>query len=52
LRTIFLNLEAEVLTRVEEVAKKRGISMAQVAVAWTLSKEGELTNTIIFERIA
>lgn len=27
------------LRRVEEVANKRGISMAQVAVAWTLSKE-------------
>ena len=26
--------------RVEEIAKKRGISMAQVAVAWVLSKEG------------
>ncbi|KAF7782976.1 hypothetical protein Agabi119p4_2352 [Agaricus bisporus var. burnettii] len=29
----------EIVNRVEEVAKKRGISMAQVAVAWTLSKE-------------
>lgn len=28
------------MIRVEEVAKKRGISMAQVAIAWTLSKEG------------
>lgn len=25
--------------RVEEVAKKRGINMAQVAVAWTLAKD-------------
>jgi aryl-alcohol dehydrogenase-like predicted oxidoreductase len=35
------------VTRVEKVAKKRGISMAQVAVAWTLSKEGELTVMMI-----
>jgi aryl-alcohol dehydrogenase-like predicted oxidoreductase len=27
--------------RVEEIAKKKGISMAQVAVAWSLSKESE-----------
>ncbi|KAJ7896598.1 NADP-dependent oxidoreductase domain-containing protein [Mycena leptocephala] len=29
-----------IVNRVEEVAKKRGISMAQVAIAWVLSKEG------------
>ncbi|KAJ7302265.1 NADP-dependent oxidoreductase domain-containing protein [Mycena albidolilacea] len=29
-----------IVNRVEEVAKKRGISMAQVAVAWILSKDG------------
>jgi len=29
-----------IINRVEEVAKKKGISMAQVAVAWCLSKEG------------
>ncbi|KAJ7476096.1 aryl-alcohol dehydrogenase [Mycena latifolia] len=28
-----------IVNRVEEVAKKRGISMAQVSVAWALSKE-------------
>ncbi|KAF7336771.1 Aldo-ket-red domain-containing protein [Mycena venus] len=28
------------VNRVEEIAKKRGISMAQVSVAWSLSKEG------------
>jgi aryl-alcohol dehydrogenase-like predicted oxidoreductase len=46
------SLETETAARVEEVAKKRGISMAQVAVAWTLSKEGRFTNTITsrFER--
>ncbi|EPQ50862.1 Aldo/keto reductase [Gloeophyllum trabeum ATCC 11539] len=31
---------AEIINRVEEVAKKRGISMAQVSIAWLLSKEG------------
>uniref|UniRef100_A0A8H7XNR5 NADP-dependent oxidoreductase domain-containing protein n=1 Tax=Psilocybe cubensis TaxID=181762 RepID=A0A8H7XNR5_PSICU len=30
----------EILKRVEEVSKKLGISMAQVSVAWILSKEG------------
>ncbi|KAJ7761993.1 Aldo keto reductase [Mycena maculata] len=29
-----------IVNRVEEIAKKRGISMAQVSVAWTLGKEG------------
>ncbi|KAJ6624048.1 NADP-dependent oxidoreductase domain-containing protein [Mycena sp. CBHHK59/15] len=29
-----------VVNRVEEIAKKRGISMAQVAVAWSMGKEG------------
>lgn len=28
------------MIRVEEIATKRGISMAQVATAWVLSKEG------------
>ncbi|KAK7677192.1 hypothetical protein QCA50_019901 [Cerrena zonata] len=31
---------ASIIERVEEIAKKKGISMAQVAVAWCLSKEG------------
>ncbi|KAF9529798.1 aryl-alcohol dehydrogenase [Crepidotus variabilis] len=31
---------ADVLARVEEISKKRGISMAQVSIAWILSKEG------------
>jgi len=26
------------LTRVEEISKKRGISMAQVALAWSLTR--------------
>ncbi|KDQ07839.1 hypothetical protein BOTBODRAFT_592934 [Botryobasidium botryosum FD-172 SS1] len=29
-----------IVTRVEEIAKKKGVSMAQIAVAWLLSKEG------------
>lgn len=28
------------MNRVEEIAKKRGVSMAQVATAWVLSKDG------------
>ncbi|KAJ7707495.1 hypothetical protein B0H17DRAFT_1191981 [Mycena rosella] len=30
-----------IVNRVEEIAKKRGISMAQVSVAWVSNKEGE-----------
>ncbi|OCH87248.1 aryl-alcohol dehydrogenase [Obba rivulosa] len=30
----------QIINRVEEVAKKRGISMAQVAIAWILAKPG------------
>ncbi|EIW80654.1 Aldo keto reductase [Coniophora puteana RWD-64-598 SS2] len=30
----------EIINRVEEISKKRGISMAQVATAWLLSKPG------------
>ena len=33
--------EKTVVNRVEEIAKKRGVSMAQVATAWVLSKEGK-----------
>ncbi|KAI0669361.1 aryl-alcohol dehydrogenase [Trametes maxima] len=29
-----------IISRVEEIAKKRGISMAQVAIAWVLAKPG------------
>ncbi|KAF9441658.1 Aldo/keto reductase, partial [Macrolepiota fuliginosa MF-IS2] len=36
----------EIVRRVEEVAKKHGISMAQVSVAWTLSKH-EVTAPIV-----
>ncbi|KAF9501765.1 aryl-alcohol dehydrogenase [Pleurotus eryngii] len=31
---------AEIIKRVEEIATKKNISMAQVSVAWSLSKEG------------
>ncbi|EIN13176.1 Aldo/keto reductase [Punctularia strigosozonata HHB-11173 SS5] len=30
----------EIIARIEEIATKRGITMAQVAIAWSLSKEG------------
>ncbi|KAH9911937.1 aryl-alcohol dehydrogenase [Fomitopsis serialis] len=30
---------SDVVTRVEEISKKRGVSMAQVALAWSMSKE-------------
>ncbi len=33
-------LNPEVCLSVEEIAKKRGISMAQVAIAWSLAKDG------------
>ena len=32
----------KILERVEEIAKKRDVSMAQVALAWILSKDGTL----------
>jgi aryl-alcohol dehydrogenase-like predicted oxidoreductase len=31
--------EAEIVKRVEEVAKKKGYSMAQIATAWILTKD-------------
>ncbi|CCM03026.1 uncharacterized protein FIBRA_05143 [Fibroporia radiculosa] len=31
---------ADIVARVEEIAKKKGVSMAQVAIAWTLTKPG------------
>jgi aryl-alcohol dehydrogenase-like predicted oxidoreductase len=30
----------DIINRVEEIATKKGVSMAQVAIAWVLSKEG------------
>ncbi|KAI0648545.1 aryl-alcohol dehydrogenase [Trametes meyenii] len=30
----------EIVKRVEEIAKKKGVSMAQISIAWILSKEG------------
>ncbi|KAJ6513009.1 Aldo keto reductase [Mycena sanguinolenta] len=40
--SMYIQSEANktVVKRVEEISKKRGISMAQVSVAWALSKEG------------
>jgi len=34
------DITSKIVERVEEVAKKRDISMAQVALAWILSKNG------------
>ena len=31
---------SEIVKRVEEIAKAKGITMAQVALAWILSKDG------------
>jgi predicted oxidoreductase len=36
---IFSLLNTCFSTRIEEIAKRRGISMAQVALAWSLSKD-------------
>ena len=33
-------VDEEIINRVEKVAKKTGYSMAQVAIAWCLSKKG------------
>ena len=32
--------DTEIINRVEALAKKRGVSMAQIATAWVLSKDG------------
>ena len=36
----------DVMKRVEEVSKKLGISMAQVSIAWMLSKEGKIMSIV------
>ncbi|KAJ7170885.1 aryl-alcohol dehydrogenase [Mycena crocata] len=40
--SVYTSSEANqtIVNRVEEIAKKRGISMAQVSVAWAMGKEG------------
>jgi len=40
LRNVRGDNDEPIVTRVEEVAKKKGVSMAQIAVAWILSKDG------------
>ena len=35
----FYHIYNDELQRVEEIADKRGIKMAQVAIAWTLAKD-------------
>jgi aryl-alcohol dehydrogenase-like predicted oxidoreductase len=32
--------EEEIITRIESLSKKKGVSMAQVALAWMLHKDG------------
>lgn len=39
--------EMEIIDRVEALAKKKGVSMAQVATAWLLSKDGTMLSWII-----
>jgi len=39
--------EKEIINRVESVAKKRGVSMAQIATAWCLSKDGTIPKKFI-----
>ncbi|KAJ7660247.1 NADP-dependent oxidoreductase domain-containing protein [Mycena polygramma] len=44
-----------IVNRVEEIAKERGISMAQVALAWVLSKDGvsaPIVGTTSLEKLA
>lgn len=41
------DIYADSRSSVDEIAKKRGISMAQIAIAWLLSKEGEHQATFI-----
>jgi len=33
-----------VVKSVEELAQKKGVSMAQISLAWVMAKDGELTN--------
>ncbi|KAJ7019860.1 hypothetical protein C8F04DRAFT_1146611, partial [Mycena alexandri] len=40
-----------IVKRVEEIAKKRDISMAQVSVAWSLSKEAAIHIKLTEEEI-
>ena len=37
----------EIVKRVEEVAKKKGVSMAQIAIAWVLANNGLLIVSFI-----
>jgi hypothetical protein len=46
--TFFITPTWRIPNSVEEIAKKRGISMAQVSVAWCLSKEGVPTLPLFF----
>ncbi|KAG1835314.1 NADP-dependent oxidoreductase domain-containing protein [Suillus variegatus] len=36
-----------IVNRVEELAKKKGVTMAQIAIAWILTKDGEVSAPIV-----
>lgn len=36
------DVTSKIVERVEEISKKRNITMAQVALAWILSKDGKV----------
>lgn len=39
------------LHRVEEIAKKKGVSMAQISVAWSLAKDGKIYILHVINRL-
>ena len=38
-----------IINRVEEIAKKKGVSMAQISIAWSLSKDGASVHCAQYE---
>ena|SRR5271154_3952806 len=40
--------EVDIINRVEEIAKKKGYSMAQIATAWILSKESTFPLNLVY----
>jgi aryl-alcohol dehydrogenase-like predicted oxidoreductase len=39
--------ERDIISRVEALAKKKGVGMAQIATAWVLSKDGILSLRLV-----
>ena len=39
--------EIKIIDRVEEMAKKKGVSMAQLVTAWLLSKDGMILQSTV-----